>query len=45
VWGYLGPFSSHGSEGVEMVGTRGRDSTVSPPVGNGVKGICARGIQ
>ncbi len=22
VWGYLGPFPSHGSEGVAMVGTR-----------------------
>jgi hypothetical protein len=24
VWGYLGPFFSHGSEGVAMVGTRGK---------------------
>ena len=24
VWGYLRPFPSHGSEGVAMVGTRGK---------------------
>ncbi len=34
VWGYLGPFPSHGSEEVAMVGTRGeRRYSLSPVVG------------
>ncbi len=49
-WGFLGPLPSHEPEGVASCelrwwGRGGRDSTVSPPVVNGVGGICARGIQ